>query len=270
MTLDEMRMKKEELLLTAEMIAQASGVPLSTVQKIFSGSTQRPRRATIEAIEGAIIREEQRRGHRYQQPQTAPGMLKDTSAPYGTGAERLYTIEDYYALPEERRVELIDGVFYDMAAPAMLHQIVLGELYLLFRECADSHGIPCEVILSPCDVRLDRDDYTMVQPDLLVICRDYDIRAVRYEGAPDLVVEILSDSTRSKDLILKLYKYQKAGVREYWIVDPRHLEVTVHCFEEEDYHPHLYHFDDQIPVGISGGECRIDFTRIRKRMPCDL
>ena len=266
MTLEELKSKKEELRLTAEMIALASGVPLSTVQKVFSGSTQRPRRATIEAIEGAVIREEQRRGHRYLQPQSVADMVRDTPAPYGSNAERLYTIEDYYALPDERRVELIDGVFYDMAAPAMQHQMVLGELYLLFRECADRHGMPCEVFLSPCDVRLDRDDYTMVQPDLLVICHDFDIQAIRYEGAPDLVVEILSDSTRSKDLILKLYKYQSAGVREYWIVDPKHMEVTVHYFEEEDYHPRRYSFDDQISVGISGGECRIDFSRIRKRI----
>ena len=180
--------------------------------------------------------------------------------------KRKYTIDDYYALPEERRVELIDGVIYDMTAPAKDHQMILGDLYILFRECADEHGMPCEVYLAPTDVRLDRDRYTMVQPDLLVIC---DIEGQdderRIEGAPDLVVEILSPSTRSKDQVLKLYKYQHAGVREYWIVDPRYRKVTVHHFEKEEYIPRQYDFEEDIPVGISGGKCVIPFSRVMKR-----
>ena len=80
---------------------------------------------------------------------------------------------------------------------------------------------------------------------------------------PDLAVEILSPSTRSKDMILKLYKYQNAGVREYWVVDPKTRTVTVHFFEEEDYDPKRYTFEDEIPVNISGGTCRIDFSRVQ-------
>jgi len=172
---------------------------------------------------------------------------------------RKYTIEDYYALPEDRRAELIDGVIYDMTAPSNIHQLILGDLYIKFRECAVEHHMPCDVMLSPCDVRLDRDNYTMVQPDLLVVCADEDGEWRRIEGAPDLVVEILSPSTRNKDLVLKLYKYQNAGVREYWIVDPKHRKIYVHYFEREDYAPEQYDFDSVIPVGISGGKCSIDF-----------
>ena len=123
-----------------------------------------------------------------------------------------------------------------------------------------------KVFLSPFDVRLDRDNYTMVQPDLLVICGEYDVEgSIRYEGAPDLVIEVLSPSSRSKDQLLKLYKYSNAGVREYWIVDPKYKIVTVHRFEEEEYTPQKYDFEDQIPVGISGGKCVIDFARVGKR-----
>ena len=136
-----------------------------------------------------------------------------------------HTIEDYYALPEDQRVELIDGVFYDMGAPALVHQSVIGDLYILFRECADRHDKPCDVYLSPCDVRLDMDHYTMVQPDLLVMCRDCDRTAILIEGAPDLIVEVISPATRSRDMILKLYKYQNAGVREYWVIDTKYKEV---------------------------------------------
>ena len=62
--------------------------------------------------------------------------------------------------------------------------------------------------------------------------------------------------------IMKLYKYHNAGVREYWIVDPKYRTVTVHNFTEEDYHPVQYDFNDEIPVAISGGSCIIDFSKI--------
>ena len=264
MTLGEMKARKVELGLTNEMIAEQSGVPLSTVQKIFSGATKAPRRLTIEAISKVLSGYYLESG---QEDKSVGGFLRDPGAEYKTVRKKnLYTIDDYYALPEDRRAELIDGVFYDMGAPALLHQKILGDLYILFRECSDQHNMPCEVFLSPCDVRLDMDQYTMVQPDLLVICKGYDIHAIRYEGAPDLVVEIVSPSTRSKDMVLKLYKYQNAGVREYWIVDPKFRTVTVHHFESEDYHPLQYGFDAEIPIAISDGKCSIDFSRISKRI----
>ncbi|MDO5134306.1 MAG: Uma2 family endonuclease [Eubacteriales bacterium] len=177
-----------------------------------------------------------------------------------------YTIDDYYALPDEKRVELIDGVFYEMPAPAIIHQKILGELYILFRECMDRHEGTCEVYLAPCDVRLDRDNRTMVQPDLLVMCEEYDIGAKRFEGAPDLTLEILSPSTRSKDMLLKLHKYANAGVREYWIVDPDRKTVLVYDLEHENYYPGKFSFEDEIPILISGGECSIDFSRILRRI----
>ena len=79
-------------------------------------------------------------------------------------------------------------------------------------------------------------------------------------------MEILSPSTRSRDQLLKLHKYHNAGVREYWIVDPKFRRITVHCFEREDYAPEQYDFTEKIPVGISGGECSIDFSEVLKRI----
>ena len=122
-------------------------------------------------------------------------MLRESPAPYRVKKQGEYTLEDYYAIPDERRVELIDGEIFDMAAPSALHQMILGELHVLFRQCANEHGHPCRVFLSPCDVRLDNDDKTMVQPDLFVLCREFDIKNRCIDGAPDLTVEILSDST---------------------------------------------------------------------------
>lgn len=271
MTIEEMKARKIELGLTNEMLAQASGVPLGTIEKIMSGLTKAPRKFTIDAIERALAEEPRRRdgnstggyaGSFSARDRTSA--VRESSGYYTEAAARKrYTLEDYYAQPEDQREELIDGIFYDMSAPSALHQMILGDLYLLFRECADRHGMPCRVILSPFDVRLDRDNYTMVQPDLMICCGDFDAEMNHYEGAPDLTVEILSPATRSKDMILKLYKYQHAGVKEYWIVDPLYRTVTVHDFADENYDPKKYRFDEEIPVRISGGTCRIDFSRVQ-------
>ena len=194
-------------------------------------------------------------------------MIRENSSVYSAARpEKLFSIDDYYALPDDRRVELIDGVFYDMASPGYVHQAALGELYSLFRECIQQHHMACQAFVSPCDVRLDKDDYTMVQPDMIVICgksKSELIRAARYEGAPDLVVEILSPSTQTRDQYLKLHKYRHAGVREYWIVDIDHQTVIVHRFgSEDDCTSERYSFTDTIPAAISDGRCSIDFSRV--------
>lgn len=289
MTIEEIKSRKTALGLTNEMIAESSGIPLSTIQKIMSGATKAPRKLTLEAIESVLYAEEQRRKGLNSRPspegagprpalsyeslheKKETGRLGESGSAYSlSGHEKKkdgeYTLDDYYALPDERRVELIDGTFYDMSAPAVIHQKILGELYILFRECADAHDGQCEVFLSPCDVRLDMDNKTMVQPDLLVICHDYDLDAKRFEGAPDLVLEILSPSTRSKDMLLKLYKYQNAGVREYWIVDPDHERVLVYDFGTDSFYPDQYDFESLIPIHISEGLCSIDFSKVSRAL----
>ena len=193
-------------------------------------------------------------------------MLRETVLSSRGKKQGDYTLEDYYAIPDDRRVELIDGEIFDMAAPSVTHQIILGELYSQFSTCIETNRKNCTVLLSPCDVQLDNDDKTMVQPDLLVLCRDFDKSGRCISGAPDLTVEILSDSTRSKDLLLKTYKYKNAGVREYWIVDPKKREVLVYDFSDEDLQPDRYSFEDTIPVKISEGLCSIDFERISRRL----
>ena len=273
MTIEEMKRRKISLGMTNEEIAIKAGIPLSTIQKIMGGVTKAPRKNTIDAIEEVIVHEERLRqekfgGYRYTVSPSPGAMEVHDSSPADASWPRQhsYTIEDYYKIPDERRVELIDGVIYDMAVPSVIHQKILGELHILFRECMDAHGEGCEVYLSPCDVRLDSDNRTMVQPDLLVICREYDLGARAFEGAPDLTVEILSPSTRSKDMLLKLYKYYNAGVKEYWIIDPEKERVTVYDFREDNLDPVYYDFDAVIPIGISGGQCEIDFSRIHRAL----
>ena len=267
MTIQEMKEKKRELGLSNEEIALRSGVPFSTVQKIFGGITTSPRSETITALAN-FFQTEADKGFTYNSsgPDKSASCVRESAAAYKVKRQGEYTLEDYYAIPDERRVELIDGVIYDMSAPSVIHQRILGQLYLMFEECISSHEGECEVFLSPCDVQLDMDEKTMLQPDLFVLCRKYDIKARSIPGAPDLTVEILSKSTRSKDMLLKTYKYLNAGVREYWIIDPRNRSIMVYFFENSETVPETYTFDDKIPIHISNGQCCIDFGKINQKI----
>ena len=209
-----------------------------------------------------------------------PLLLRESPLIYGTSpktdhkhakphssAHRLHTVEDYYALSDDIRTELIDGVFYDMASPSVTHQLIIGEMYLQLKECEKKHKGRCRVILSPCDVQLDQDNYTILQPDILVVCDMEKIRGRSCYGAPDLTVEVLSPSNSSHDCILKLRKYKNAGVREYWIVDPQHRQIIVYILDDPDI-PRFetYSFEDTIPIGISGGNCSVNFKEIAESL----
>ena len=262
MTIQEMKDIKTEFGISNEEIARKASLPVSTLQRIFSGTTKAPRRETLQALEQALSAWSSARSADSREAVS----LRESAVPYEAKKQGEYTIEDYYAIPDDRRVELIDGVIYDMSASSLLHQKILGQLYLQFQACADAHGEGCEVYLSPCDVQLDMDNRTMLQPDLFVICREYDRKARAFSGAPDLIVEILSPSSRSKDMILKLSKYYHAGVREYWIIDPDHKEIHIYDFSIPDFRLETYSFDSQIPIHLSGDTCRIDFAKIHQKI----
>ena len=157
MTIDEMRERKRELGLSNETIARMSGVPFSTVQKILSGQTNSPRQATIEALE-KVLGNKQVTVDAIPPKSARASMVCEARPAYNIKKKGEYTLEDYYAIPDDRRVELIDGEIFDMETPTVRHQTILGELYVLFRECAEAHGEDCRVLLSPCDVQLDNDN----------------------------------------------------------------------------------------------------------------
>ena len=173
-----------------------------------------------------------------------------------------YTLEDYYLIPDDRRVELIDGKIYDMTAPRASHQMIAGEIYRQLSNCRIEHEMTCLPMIGPMDVQLDRDEKTMVQPDVLILCDMSKLITRCVYGAPEFVLEVLSSSTRSKDQIVKLKKYMEAGCREYWVVDKENEKVTVYDFETKDW-PKIYSFDDKVPVGVSEGLCKIDFPMIK-------
>lgn len=166
--------------------------------------------------------------------------------------EQNYTLEDIYTLPDGRRAELIDGQIYNMAPPSTKHQVITGELFAAFRNYIRSKGGPCKVYFAPFAVFLDDDNRNYVEPDLSVVCDPDKVDEKGCHGTPDLIVEIVSPSSRRMDCIIKLFKYRSAGVREYWIVNPMKSTVQVYVFgENED--TVQFTFDEDIPVGIYPG-----------------
>jgi len=161
-----------------------------------------------------------------------------------------YTYADYCTWDDDVRYELINGTVYIMASPSTMHQRVSGNLFWKFRE--HLQGKKCEVFHAPFDVRLnwDKDDDTVVQPDLLVICDANKIDEKGCKGAPDLVIEILSPSTATYDVMTKFTKYTDAGVKEIWFVDPDTGEIRIYNQEDRKYFVTMFGPTDKITVGI--------------------
>ena len=170
--------------------------------------------------------------------------------------DEMYTYDDYIHWDTDERYEIIDGIAYAMAAPTAIHQRIIGELFVKIREFLKDK--PCEVLFAPLDVRLfpqkDGFDTTVVQPDILVVCDNEklsDNKACR--GAPDLVIEILSESSKAMDRKLKFEAYQNAGVKEYWIVDTEAREVMVNILTNGRYISTVYEdmFTSSLLPGLS-------------------
>ena len=272
MTIQEMKERKKELGYTNEQVSRLAGIPLSTVQKIFGGLTSAPRYETICKLENllapsalqvpdASLPPVPEAPHIPLRAISHDDMVSENAFPYGGKKQGEYTIEDYYALPDDQRAELIDGYFYDMATPSLPHQDVIGILHAEFKTFVRKNKGPCRVYLSPVSVQLDCDDKTMVEPDLIVICsKDKLLRRCCF-GAPDLVIEVLSPSTRRKDIRIKTTKYEHAGVREYWMIDPDKKQVMTYFFEDDGF-PSIYGFDAVIPVRIWDNQLKIDFREV--------
>ncbi len=136
-----------------------------------------------------------------------------------------YSWDDYVTWPDDERWELIAGVAYDMSpAPSIKHQTIAGKIYSRLEQ--KLAGKTCKPFIAPTDVVLSESD--IVQPDVLVVCDPNKITEQNIQGAPDVVVEVLSPRTVMKDLREKKTLYERFGVKEYLIIDP--LEVYVQRF----------------------------------------
>ncbi len=178
-----------------------------------------------------------------------------------------YTFADCLTWPENERIELIDGEAVLMSLPSTVHQKISGEL---FRQLTNFlEGKKCEVFSAPFGVRLFEKDGdspenvdTMVEPDISVICDRDKLDRHGCKGAPDLIVEILSPSTQRRDRLIKLELYQRAGVREYWLVSPEEQTVQVLLFTNGLLLPReLYKKGDIAKVNVLEG-CFLELEKV--------
>ena len=180
--------------------------------------------------------------------------IKETAEKY-----RLYTCDEVDSFDDGNRYELIDGKIYLMAPPAYIHQSISSKLHLQFGNFLK--GKTCEVHHAGLAVYLNKNDNNRLEPDISVICDKSKISDRGYEGAPTLIIEILSPSNSSHDKVYKFNKYLESGVREYWIVDPIDKTVSVNILKSGEYFSRYYAKTDTIPVTVLEG-CDIDLKGV--------
>ncbi|HEX3043701.1 MAG TPA: type II toxin-antitoxin system prevent-host-death family antitoxin [Bacillota bacterium] len=162
--------------------------------------------------------------------------VRERALDYQYGGKKV-SYEEFMEIYEKStlRMEFINGEIYLLASPSMGHQEILGRLYLIFTQYFK--GKKCRVFLAPFDVHFRKKNIKepdVAQPDLLVACdvEGHVTEKGKYMGTPTLVIEILSDNTRSKDMIDKLNTYRLSGVKEYWIIDQKQEKILVYCFKD--------------------------------------
>ena len=286
MNLQEMRECKRALGYSNETLAEMSGVPLATVQKVLSGITKSPRQKTVEALSRVL---EAGKTTRQKFESNAPGNEKFERKMPGSGKNEYITpvkenpdyvktgyvypevftgirnavredsgpntIEDIYALPDGIRAELIDGKLYYIPTPTRTHQKIAGEMYLAAAAHLKAYSKECEVYIAPFGVYLNGDDSLYVEPDLSIIRDTSRLSERGCMGAPDWIIEVVSAPTRKTDYAVKLNKYRESGVREYWIVDPSLRTVLTYLFDSDKNveDADLYSFDAEIPSSLFDG-----------------
>ena len=291
---EEMRAFKRQYRLTNDQISVGSGVPLGTVQKIFSGETKNPGYKTMALLEQYFLSLE-KKGYQYL-PMSADragisgdarisdgvGIVGEGSEDYGGTAarkfnhEQRYTIQDYFIQPNDRRAELIAGKFCDMAAPSIQHQRIVGSIYRQLADYLDKEQCGCEAFISPCAVQPDpRDESTVLEPDVFVVCDSSKITAAYIVGAPDLVIEVASPGTSGRDAGIKLSIYRDAGVREYWMIDPQQGYAVIYTLQKDNAEdgksvygypfPEIHSLKETIPVIISDRKLMIDLRAETER-----
>ncbi len=182
---------------------------------------------------------------------------------------KTYSYADYLTWQFSERVELLKGYIRQMAAPAPKHQRILGalgnDLYNFFRKQ------PCAVYYTPFDVRLynrkksilaDKDVYTVVQPDICVICDEAKVDNKGCNGSPDLIIEILSPNNQKTDIKDKYSLYEESGVLEYWIVYPNDGVVQQFVLKDDKYYQHGVFTEQELMSPFLFPELSIDLSEV--------
>lgn len=179
---------------------------------------------------------------------------------------RKYTYSDYLTWPEGERWELIDGVPYLQAAPTWQHQAIVSNIITRFNTYLQDKS--CFAFPAPFDLILgeeenDEDVTNILQPDVVIICDKSRLRKTGYFGVPELIIEVVSPSTSKMDRVFKFNKYEKAGVKEYWIIEPEGKFVSVFNLQNNKRYgrPETYTEEDTMQVSTFS-DLRIDLATI--------
>ncbi len=166
-----------------------------------------------------------------------------------------YTYEDLQKMDDDKRYELIDGELYLMSAPTVSHQEIVGEIYAELRNYLK--GKKCKALVSPVDVCLSgvknpKKEYNVLQPDVIVLCDENKLTDKCILGSPDLVIEVLSPSSRKHDTFVKYNLYQYYGVKEYWIVDEEAGVIYQYILNDKNIYtlPKTYEITEDIKVNV--------------------
>lgn len=179
-----------------------------------------------------------------------------------------YTYEDLLAIEDDKRYELIDGVLYEMSSPTTIHQDIVGELYVQIYNYLK--GKKCKVFMAPLDVCLSgvinpKKEYNVVQPDIIVVCDEKKITDKCIMGAPDLLIEVVSKSSRKHDTFRKFNLYQRYGVKEYWIIDTETEIISQYILNEKNIYtlPKTFDINEDIKVKVLKS-CTISLKEVIK------
>ena len=190
-------------------------------------------------------------------------------------SEKLYTAKEFIAFVNKEqsgnpllRFELIDGYIHSMSSPTVKHQRIVG--FILDKLSRYFDGKPCEAFVSPLDVYLfnkkteknKNNSSNVYQPDVFVVCEKKKIKSDNIAGAPELIVEVISQSTSANDYIYKLYNYMRYGVKEYWIVDHDQNQIIIYMNgdgQKKDFDMKAHKFNEIVKSNFFPG-LQIDFT----------
>ncbi|MCM1524631.1 MAG: Uma2 family endonuclease [Ruminococcus sp.] len=162
--------------------------------------------------------------------------------------EKQYNADEFYKLDITEPCELINGQIVNMSpSPSIKHQQISGEICYTIKKYIKRNNGKCRVFDAPTDVKLN--DKTIVVPDVFVACDPDKFDEQKYNGAPDLIIEIVSPNNSERDYKDKLLLYKTACVKEYWIIDPTNERVIVYLFGQPNI-TEFYTFNDTIKVGL--------------------
>jgi len=260
MNINELKILKDKEKMSNEEIAELSGVPVEEVEKIFGEQMENINYMTMLSLEQVLVRKE-KIPFRYSKDMGQYCLVSEESVAYNYDA-RQYGMRDIEMLPEGIWAELIDGKLHFVSAPSRMHQFLVVNILVRIKNHIDKNKRKCHVYTAPLGVVLFEDEVTWVLPDILVACKKDILTDYGCEGAPDLIVEIVSPNNATHDYITKMNKYQQAGVREYWIIDPQAEIVLLHDFENPE-NSKKYGYEDSIKSNVLDGfEIRIaDFIQ---------